>query len=89
MEDKLRELEERLQEEIRQREEYEQRISRARILCHELNQPLQVISGLSELIKLDLSEESPFYAQFQKMEQQVEKMAQTNHTLMSVIKGLS
>ena len=96
MEEKLRELEDRLedaqqrlQEEKRLRQACEERITRARALCHELNQPLQVISGLSELIKLDLSEESPFFGQFQKMEQQVEKMAQTNHDLMSVIKGMA
>lgn len=96
MEEKLRELEDRLEdaqqklrEETRLRTAYEERITRARALCHELNQPLQVISGLSELIKLDLSENNPFFDQFQKMEQQVEKMAQTNHALMSVMKGMA
>ena len=69
-------------------DQLEERLKTAGVVCHELNQPLQVISGLSELIKLDLPEDSPFYSQFQKLESQVEKMAEVTHRLMKVIKGL-
>lgn len=53
-------------------------------ICHELNQPLQSISGYSDLIIMDLDEGNPFYERMHKIRLQVDKMAQISRKLMSI-----
>jgi len=44
-------------------------------VCHELNQPLQVISGQAEMLQLDAGEDAPQYKRAQRIRNQVERMA--------------
>ncbi len=59
-------------------------LHKAGVLCHELNQPLQSISGYSDLIIMDLDEGNPFYERMHKIRLQVDKMTQISRKLMSI-----
>ncbi|MCP3954728.1 MAG: response regulator [Desulfobacterales bacterium] len=53
-------------------------------VCHEMNQPLQVVSGFCELIMMDLDENSPFYEQFQTIRSQIGEMGRITGQLMGI-----
>lgn len=59
-------------------------LHQAGVLCHDLNQPLQSISGYSDLLIMDLDETNPFYERMHKIRLQVDKMAQISKKLMNV-----
>ncbi len=44
-----------LQKEMREREKLQGLLEMAGAVCHELNQPLQVVSGFSEMLLMDRS----------------------------------
>ena len=54
------------------------------VLCHELNQPLQSISGYSDLLIMDLDKENPVYERMHKIRLQVDKMTQISKKLMNI-----
>jgi two-component system cell cycle response regulator len=56
----------------------------AGVLCHELNQPLQSISGYSDLLIMDLDKDNPVYERMHKIRLQVDKMAHISRKLMNV-----
>ena len=43
-------------------------------VCHELNQPLQYVSGATEILLMDLPENDPLYETMQKIKSQVDRM---------------
>jgi PAS domain S-box-containing protein len=49
-------------------------IETAGAVCHELNQPLQVISGLTDLILMKIDEDSPLCQRTNKIKNQVERL---------------
>ncbi len=53
-------------------------------ICHELNQPLQYISGASELLMMDLSEDDVYYNTICKMKSQVDRMGAITKKLMGI-----
>jgi signal transduction histidine kinase len=53
-------------------------------ICHELNQPLQYISGSSELLIMDMSKDDPIYNTICKMREQVNRMGKITKKLMSI-----
>ena len=53
-------------------------------ICHELNQPLQYLSGSSELILMNLTDDSPVFKDISKMKQQIEKMGKITKKLMGI-----
>ncbi len=53
-------------------------------ICHELNQPLQYLSGCSELILMSLSDAHPVYKDISKMKKQIEKMGKITRKLMGI-----
>ena len=44
-----------------------------RVLCHEMNQPLQAISGYSDLIKLDLKGNNSIQQDIKQIRDQIDK----------------
>jgi phosphoglycerate-specific signal transduction histidine kinase len=60
-----------------------------RALCHELNQPLQAISGYSDLIKFTLSEDSPNFQNFNQIKTQIDKASIITKKLMGVTKYIN
>ena len=59
-------------------------IEMAGAVCHEMNQPLMVLSGISELLALKLPEEDPLQSTIQKIGEQIEKLASITHKLMNI-----
>ncbi len=53
-------------------------------ICHELNQPLQYISGASELLMMDISESDAHYNTIRKMKSQVDRMGVITKKLMNI-----
>jgi len=53
-------------------------------VCHELNQPLQVVSGYTELIELEIPRDHEFYDSFARLREQVYKMAKITRKLMKI-----
>lgn len=72
------------QKEARNEERLKKLLHKAGVLCHDLNQPLQSISGYSDLIIMDLDEGNPFYERMHKIRLQVDKMTQISRKLMSI-----
>ncbi len=50
-------------------------------ICHELNQPMQAISGYSELLMMDTSDDNPLYADINEIKGQIDKMAEITKRL--------
>jgi len=80
----VREISDRINAEMERsrREKLEIALSMAGAVCHEMNQPLQIISGLTELLLLSLSGTDPLAEKLQTIRQQVERMRETTKKLM-------
>ncbi len=55
-------------------------------VCHELNQPLQIVSGCSELISMNISKNNPHYETICKIKEQVQRMGEITKKLMCIKK---
>jgi PAS domain S-box-containing protein len=53
-------------------------------VCHELNQPIQAISGNSELMLMDLPEDSPLYEKTKTINGQIHRMGEITKKLMKI-----
>jgi signal transduction histidine kinase len=55
-------------------------------VCHELNQPLQVVSVCSERLLSAISEDSPLYNQAQKIAEKFDMIVEITRKLQSMTK---
>ncbi len=55
-------------------------------VCHELNQPLQIVSGYSELLSMNLSKNNPQYETICKIKEQIDRMGELTKKLMRIKK---
>jgi PAS domain S-box-containing protein len=69
-----------------QRERLQGALEMSGSICHELNQPLQYISGASELMMMDMAKDDPFYETLSRLKEQVEKMGTITRKLMGLTK---
>jgi len=53
-------------------------------VCHEINQPLQAISGMTELILLDIKDGHPLFERLTKIKGQIERMGVITQKLMRI-----
>lgn len=53
-------------------------------ICHELNQPLQYISGVAEIILMDMRKDDPIFDMIVKVKTQVERMGNITKKLMGI-----
>ena len=60
-----------------------------RALCHEMNQPLQVISGFSDLIKLNLMGNSSIQKDIRQIRDQINKASIINKKIATVAKYIN
>ncbi len=60
-----------------------------RILCHEMNQPLQVISGYSDLIKLNLMGNSSIQKDIKQIRDQINNADSVNKKIAAVAKYIN
>lgn len=59
-------------------------IEMAGAVCHELNQPLQCISGYSDLLMMEINENDSKYKKIESIKQQVDRMGEINRKFMGV-----
>jgi signal transduction histidine kinase len=74
----------RSEEERLHRERLEVTLQTAGAVCHELNQPLQAISGYSETLAMQLTAEDPLREKLQKIRSLSEKMGAITGKLMKI-----
>ena len=76
----------RAEEERNRREKLQGVLEMAGTVCHEMNQPMQIISGYSELILLNTSEDAPIYKKLTTIIQQIRRMSAITRKLMMIEK---
>lgn len=59
-------------------------VEMAGAVCHELNQPLQVISSAAELLLLELEEDSPQYSDVRLIRKHMSRMGDLTRKLMAI-----
>jgi len=74
----------RAEQERMQREKLEGILETAGAVCHEFNQPLQSISGFSELLMLEIRKDNPVYRYAKAIQDEVHRMADLTRKLMQI-----
>ena len=59
-------------------------VEMAGAVCHELNQPLQVIASATELLLMDLGEDAPQYLDVQTIGKQVARIGELTRRMMDI-----
>ena len=72
------------EEELRQHEKLQGVIEMAGGVCHELNQPMQAISGYSEIIMMGLEDDNPLYEKIKSIKLQIERLRDITKKLMKI-----
>jgi nitrogen-specific signal transduction histidine kinase len=75
------------EEERQQKEKLQGVLEMAGTICHELNQPLQVVSGLSYLLTFDIEADSPLCEKINTIIDQTYKMGGIAGKFQRIVKG--
>ncbi len=75
-----------MEEKIRNNKKLEGIMDIAGTICHELNQPLQIISGLSELLLLDIPKDNHLFKKLTKIQKQVARVTKLTNKLKRITK---
>ena len=73
-----------LQKQMQERERLQGVLEMAGAVCHEINQPLQIAAGISEILLLDMSTEDPSYASLQNIQAQVHRIGSLTRKIMQI-----
>ena len=73
-----------LQNELREREKFQGVLEMAGAVCHELNQPLQSVSGFSELILMDMEAGDPNYERLKNIKMGIERLGELTRRIMKI-----
>ncbi len=73
-----------LQNELREREKLQGVLEMAGAVCHELNQPLQSVSGFSELLLLDMETSDPNYERLKNIKMGIERLSELTRKIMKI-----
>ncbi len=73
-----------LQASLIEKEKLQGILEMAGAVCHELNQPLQVVSGISELLTMDIKENNPLYKKMALVKEQTERMGEITLKLAKI-----
>lgn len=73
-----------LQASLLEKEKLQGVIEMSGAVCHEMNQPLQVLSGIAELLMMDIEEGNPLYEKVIMLKEQTERMGEITNKLMKV-----
>lgn len=74
----------RMEDERREREKLQSILQMAGTICHEMNQPLQVISGVSEFLMMNMSPGEPMYEKLSIILRHIQKINEITKKLMSL-----
>jgi signal transduction histidine kinase len=66
---------------------HQEMIRRSRILCHELNQPMQAISGYADLLAIGIPPDHPQYPKVEKIREAVRQANEIISELASLIRS--
>jgi PAS domain S-box-containing protein len=74
----------RAEEEQHRREKLQGVLEMAGTVCHEMSQPMQIISGYSELLLMKTSESDPIYKKLSAIIEQIRRMSTITRKLMMI-----
>ncbi len=74
----------RIEKEIREKEKLQGVIELAGTVCHEISQPMQIISGVSDLMLMNISESDHLYKKLNKIKDQIERMTKLTMKLHDI-----
>ena len=75
-----------LMEKIVEEEKLKGVLEMAGAVCHELNQPMHSVSGYSQLLLLDITEENQLYNNLKTIKEQIDRMGKITRKLMGITK---
>jgi DNA-binding response OmpR family regulator len=73
-----------LQDELLKNEKLQGVLEMAGAVCHEINQPLQSMSGYIELLEMNLSKNNPNYGILRKIKDGIERIGQLTRRIMGI-----
>ena len=73
-------------ERVRESERMQGVLEIAGAVCHEMNQPLMAITGYSDLISLEISEDDPLFDRINKLQKQIGRIEKITKRLMNITK---
>jgi len=73
-----------IEKEVREKEKLQGVIELAGTVCHELSQPMQIISGISDLVLMNISKNDDLHKKLSKIKEQVERMAELTMKLRDI-----
>jgi len=79
-------LHKKLEKKLLEEEKLSGVLEMAGAICHELNQPMQVVSGYSELLMMDMEKDNLAYTYIKMVKEQTNKMGSITRKLMSITK---
>ena len=62
-------------------EKFKSVLEMAGAVCHEMNQPMQVVSGTSELLMMDVEDDSLLYDNIKTVKEQIDRMGKKQRNL--------
>ena len=77
-------IEKRLTKKLLEEERLKGVLETAGAVCHELNQPMQAVSGICELLMMDMLEDNPLFSDIRKIKGQIDRMAKITMKLMGI-----
>lgn len=79
-------LQKKLEKKLLEEEKLSGVLEMAGAVCHELNQPMQVVSGYSELLLMDMEKDNSAYSYIKMIKEQTEEMGSITRKLMRITK---
>jgi len=76
-----------LQNKMGEREKLKGMLEMTGTVCHEFNQPLQILSGISELLLHKVPEDDQMYKKICKIKEQVDRMGTITLKLLGITKN--
>jgi len=73
-----------LQNEMREREKLQGVLEMAGAVCHELNQPLQIVSGFAEMLLLETNTDDKNYKILKTIKQGIERIGELTRRIMKI-----
>lgn len=79
-------LQKKLEKKLLEEEKLSGVLEMAGAICHELNQPMQVVSGYSELLLMDMEKDNSAYSYIKMIKEQTNEMGSITRKLMRITK---
>ncbi len=73
-----------LQNKMRERERLQGVLEMAGAICHELNQPLQIVSGHSEILMMDMEKNDPHYKTVETIKTNIHRLGELTRKIMQI-----